>query len=76
MVVQTANEISSNADAMIAGRGDTLLETDSIQKANDILLKTYEKIQSNVEAGIDSDKELVDSLKTSMQYLESYNKEG
>ena len=76
MVVQTANEISSNADAMIAGRGDTLLETDSIQKANDILLKTYEKIQSNVEAGIDSDKELVDSLKTSMQYLESYNNEG
>lgn len=73
MVVTTAKEISANADEMLAGRGDTLLEAKSISEANDILLKTYEKIQNSVNEGIDSDKQLVDSLKTSIKYLESYD---
>lgn len=69
MVVQTAKEISANADEMIKGRNDTILDSASIQEANKILVQTYEKIRGSMKDETESNRQLVDSLKTSIQFL-------
>lgn len=71
LVVENARQIEKNADELIAGRTDSIVDPKSIQEANQILQKTVRKVIESSKVETTQNLALVESLKKQSSNLSS-----
>ena len=71
LVVENARQIEKNADELVAGRTDSIVDPKSIQEANQILQKTVRKVIESSKVETTQNLALVESLKKQSSNLSS-----
>lgn len=71
LVVENARQIEKNADELVAGRTDSIVDQKSIQEANQILQKTVRKVIESSKVETTQNLALVESLKKQSSNLSS-----
>lgn len=71
LVVENAKQIEQNAEELLSGRTDTLVNPQSIMEANKILQSTIKKVVEGSKVEATQNMELIESLKSSSASLNS-----
>lgn len=71
LVVENAKQIEQNAEELLSGRTDTLVNPQSIMEANKILQSTIKKVVEGAKVETTQNMELIESLKSSSASLNS-----
>lgn len=76
LVIENAKQIEKNADELISGRSDSLIDVKTIEDANRILQNTIKKVIESAKSEEGNNMMLIESIKSSMVTLDEVKKIG
>lgn len=76
LIVENAKQIEENAESLIQGREDTLIDIKSLTEANNILQRTLEKVIKSAKNESSTNLEMIQRLKESKESMTKLLREG